>query len=244
MQLRLVPFKRIAGVLVDPAASIRCTLDDPDFGGLAVAFFSLTLALGAAALPGQLSVLTHSLAPVGQVALDSHREAMYEGLARVIVADRLVMSPTLLLCGILVVLASDPILALPEDGRDRLWAVVVLGFAPLLIQEVGELALTYLAVPAEPTPGQAVNLPSRFVTGPLLLWGGEGTAPAWMEVVNSRVNLVSLWCVALWAVGLRSLDGGRLRSWHMALPLACLAIAGVVTWIATPIFVSALLGRP
>ena len=244
IRLRMAPVKRIAAVLVDPSANVERTLDDSDFLGLATALFALALVLGAAGLPGQLSVLTQSLAPVGQAVLDSHREAMHAGLTRIIVVDRLILSPTLLLAGALIVVASDPILALPEDGRVRLWAVVMLGLAPLLVQQVGELALTYLAVPAQPTPGQAVNLPSRFVTGPLLLWSREEAAPLWLEIINSRLNLVSLWCVTLWATGLRALDGGRLRSWHITVPLTGLAMAGVITWVLAPVFVSALLGMP
>ncbi|UCG87353.1 MAG: hypothetical protein JSW71_02060 [Gemmatimonadota bacterium] len=244
MQVRSKPFRRLAGVLVDPSGTARATTEDPDVGAVALALITLALALGAAALPGQLAVLNEALAPVGQLALDVHHQAMQSGLRRVIVADRLVLSPTVVLAAGLIVMVSDPMLALPSDRRRSLWAIVLLGLAPLLVQEIGELTLTYLAAPGKPTPGDAVNLGSRFVTGPLLLWRGEGVAPHWLEVVNSRLNLVTLWCVLLWVIGLRVLDGDQLRSWHIAVPLTSLGMAGVITWIMTPLVMAALLGKP
>jgi hypothetical protein len=57
--------------------------------------------------------------------------------------------------------------------------------------------------------------------------------------------LIVVWSVALWALGLRTLDGGkRLAAWHVLLPLACVVAAGIATWVLGPIVVAALLGRP
>jgi len=244
MSIRITWFRRVAAMLLDPSGTARVTVQDPDPGGVALALVTLGLALGAAALPGQLAALNEALAPVGQSALDLHRQAMQSGLRRVIVADRLMLPPTALLAAGLVVVVSDPMLVLPAVRRRGLWAIVLLGLAPLLVQEIGELALTYLAVPTEPTPGDAVGLGNRFVSGPLLLWRGQGVAPRWLEVLNARLNLVTLWCVVLWVIGLRVVDGGRLRSWHVAVPLTSLGIAGVVTWMMTPLVMAALLGKP
>lgn len=244
MRVQATRFKGLVAALVDPSGAVRAMTVDPDPVGVALALVILALALGAMALPGQLAVLHEALAPIGQSALDLHHRAMQSGLTRVIVAERLMLSPTVLLAASLVVLVGDPMLMLPADRRRSLWAIVLLGLAPLLVQQIGELALTYLAVPTEPSPGEAVGLGGRFTTGPVLLWRGEAVAPYWLELIDSRLNLVTLWCVLLWVMGLRVLDGGRLRSWHIAVPLVSLGIASVITWIMTPLVVTALLGKP
>ncbi len=244
MRFGVEPVRRVVTVLVDPSGATRSAAADPNPWSIALTVFTIAIVLGALSLPRQLALLGEALAPQGQVALDLHHEAMRSGLTRVILADRLLLSPTLLLAAGLVVLVSEPILSLADDRRKGLWAIALLGLAPLLVQEVGELTLTYLAAPTDPTPGEAVDLANRFVTGPLLFWRGETPAPPWLQILNSRLNLVTLWCVALWAMGLRALDGGRLQPWHVAVPLTSLGIAGVVTWIGTPLVTAALLGRP
>jgi len=245
MRIRGLPFKSLVGVLVDPTGVTKAAVRGAEPGGLALAVFIAVTALGAAALPRQLWVLQQALSPTGRPELDLHYQAMQHGLTRVIIADRLVLSPTLLLAAVFLVLASEPILARARDRRSALWAVALLGLAPLLVEQAGELIMTYLASPhSRPSPGEAINLPHRFVTGPLLFWGDGPSPPAWLEVINARVNVITLWCVVLWTVGLRTLDGGRCRAWHVCVPLSCLGIAGVVTWITTPWAMSALLGRP
>jgi len=244
MRSRVEPVRRVVTVLVDPAGATRSAATDASPWSIALTVFTIAIVLGALALPRQLALLSEALAPMGQVALDFHHEAMRSGLTRVILADRLVLSPTLLLAAALVVLVSEPILSLADDRRKGLWTIALLGLAPLLVQEVGELALTYLAAPTDPTPGETVGLANRFVTGPLLFWRGETPAPLWLQILNSRLNLITLWCVALWVMGLRALDGGRLQPWQVAVPLTSLGIAGVVTWVGTPLVTSALLGRP
>lgn len=72
----------------------------------------------------------------------------------------------------------------------------------------------------------------------------SGTVPAWIEALSARANLVTLWCAGIWAAGLRQLDGGTLRAWHVALPAACLAAAGVLTWSLGPSVLALILGRP
>ena len=60
-------------------------------------------------------------------------------------------------------------------------------------------------------------------------------------MLNDRLNLIVLWSAVLWSVGLRGLDGGSLRPWHMALPVACIAGAGIVTWALGPMAYGAIL---
>jgi hypothetical protein len=244
MRITNEPVRRLIAVLVDPTATTRSIAAEPNAVSLALVLFAISLLLGAVALPRQLDVLNEALAPMGHAALDLHHRAMRSGLTRVIVADRLMPPPTVLLAAGLVVLVSDPLLVLPTERRPSLWSVVLLGLAPLLVQEIGELALTYLAAPADPTPGDAVALGSRFITGPLLLWRGDFAAPYWLEVVDARLNLITLWCALLWVFGLRAVGGGPLRAWHVAVPLSSLGMAGVITWIINPLVVRALLSSP
>ena len=136
---------------------------------------------------------------------------------------------------------------LAEEGRRALNGGVAVGLVPLLVQRVGELAVTYLFPLAEaPTPGQVLDLPQQFVTGPLLLWLAfkEGPAPNWLAALSGRVNLATLWSVAIWADGLRSLDGRGWTPWHVGLPLFALAISGLVTWLFAPTAYSLILGTP
>jgi len=244
-KMRSLPWSRFAAVLVDPCGSVESVVRRPDFAGTMFAAIALFLAFGAATLPRQLSVLHLALAPTGVSAVDGHYAAMQGGLTRLIIADRLVPSPTVLLAGIVLVLLAEPVLALARDRRATLLTLAVLGLAPLLVQQIGECIMTYTAnIAPDPAPGRAIELANRFQTGPLLFWSSEARAPAWIEILSARVNLVSLWCVGLWALGLRVMDGKRFRVWHIGMPVVSLAVAGIVTWILGPMVLAAVLGRP
>ncbi|UCD25048.1 MAG: hypothetical protein JSW51_03760 [Gemmatimonadota bacterium] len=244
MRVGIGTAKRIGAVLVDPAGATRSAVTGSNPWAIGLMVLGVAMALGALSLPRQLALLSEALAPLGQVALDMHREAMRSGLTRVILADRLVPSPTIVLAATLIAVVSHPLLSLADDRRTGIWVIALLGLAPLLVQEVGELALTYLAAPADPTPGEAVSLSNRFVTGPLLLWRGETPAPLWLQILDSHINAITLWCLALWTMGLRALDRGRLQTWHVMVPITSMGIAGVITWVGTPLATAALLGKP
>jgi hypothetical protein len=125
---------------------------------------------------------------------------------------------------------------LARDRRRAIVAVAVLGLAPLVLDRIGELAITYLvSMDVHATPGGAITVPHRFGTGPAALWRGPGSAPAWLELLDARVNLVSLGSVALWSVGVRELDGHGWQAWHVVLPAGCLGAAGLLTWVLTPL---------
>ena len=193
--------------------------------------------LGALTLPRQLSLLGTALSH------GAHHQALSAGLTRLIWIDRLVPPPTVVIAGLLLAWAADPLLGLARDARSGIWAVVVLGFAPLLAQRAGELAMTYLAlVPAPLTPGSALGLPQEFVTGPAIF--DRHDAPRWLQSLSARVNLVTASSVAIWANALRKLDGGSWRAWHVFLPAACLAGAGIATWWFEGAAVALILGRP
>jgi hypothetical protein len=236
--------KLIAMVLVDPRRAVQEAMDRPHPVIIVLVALAVTALLGAATLPRQLDLLSHSLAPIGDVARDLHHAVMQAGLTRIIVADRLVPPPTLLVAALVLGLAAEPVLSLAEDRRRAVWAVVLLGLAPLLVQRIGELAVTYLsAVGSPPRAGDAVAVPSRFTTGPLLLWWTD-SPPPWLVSVNQRFNLITLWGIVIWTVGLRELDGRRLAAWHVALPAMCLAIAALATWWLAPMVAAVLLGAP
>lgn len=231
-------------VLVDPVRAVREAVTAPRPAVVALAALGITALAGAATLPRQLDLLFASLAPIGDLARDLHHEAMEEGLTRIIVADRLVPPPTLLLAALVLGLAAEPVLSLAEDRRRAVWTVVLLALAPLLVQRLGELAVAYVsAVGSPPRPGDAVSVAGRFKTGPLLFWWTD-SPPAWMVSVNQRINLVTLWGCVISSIGLKELDARRLAGWHVALPAACLALAALATWWLSPMVTGLLLGTP
>lgn len=236
--------KLIAMVLVDPRRAVQEAIGQPRPFVVALGALAITALIGAATLPRQLDLLLTSLAPTGDLARDLHHAAMQAGLTRVIIADRLVPPPTLILAALVLAIAAEPVLSLAEDRRRAVWTIVLLGLAPLMVQRIGELAVAYLsAVGQPPRPGDAVGLPQRFTTGPLLFWWTD-SPPSWLVSVNQRLNLVTLWGIVIWAVGLRELDGRRLAVWHAALPAACLAVAALATWWLSPMVAGLLLGSP
>jgi len=234
--------RSLAAVLVDPRGGMRTVAERPRPWALVVSLGAFLVALGLATLPRQLALLDRTMGATGDPLLDAQTELLRSGVLRLIVADRLVASPTLLVAALFLALAAEPVLMLARQRQPAIWAVVLLGLAPLLVQRVGELAITYVAAIADPVAGDAVTAPHRFVTGPLLLWRGEGPAPGWLELLSRRVNLIVLWCLALWSLGMQQLDGGRWQLWHAALPAACLAAAGLLTWMLWPIVLPLVLG--
>lgn len=239
------PGRRLLAALVDPGGTQRGAVAGAPVLGIGLWLAVALVVLGCATIPRQLGLIEATLPLTGDPLLDGRHMLLGGALLRLIVADRLVPAPSLLVAAGVLVVVADPVLGLARDQRRAIAAVVLLGLAPLVVQRCGELAVTYLVpAPALRAPGDAVTLPQRFVTGALLFWPRSERAPAWLELFNARVNLVSLWCVALWGVGLRALDGGRLAPWHVALPLACLAAGGLVTWVVGPSVLALVVGSP
>ena len=234
----------LAMVLVDPRRAVQEAIGQPRPAAVVLGALVTIALLGAATLPRQLDLLFASLAPTGDLARDLHHAAMQAGLTRIIVAGRLMPPPTLLVAALVLGLTAEPVLSLAEDRRRAVWTVVLLGLAPLMVQRIGELAVMYLsAVGSPPRPGDAVSVAHRFTTGPLLLWWSDNP-PRWLVSVNQRFNLISLWSLVVWTVGLKELDGRPLASWHVALPAACLAVAAMATWWLSPMVAGVLLGTP
>jgi hypothetical protein len=232
----------VVNVLTDPAGTMRQVRAGDSIFSLAIVVLSASL-LGLATVPKQLRLLLESLPPVEDALLNAQHEALRAGIIRMIMVDRLIPSPTLLLAVVIAGLMADSVLGLPRDRRGRIWTVLALGLAPVLIGRAGELAMTYLLRFDTLSPGIAITLPHRFSTGPLLLWLKSDPAPAWLEIADSRINLITLWVAGLWVVGLREVDDARrVALWHVALPLFCIGVAGVVTWASGPLMFSVILG--
>jgi hypothetical protein len=227
-----------ATVLANPAEALSRAIARPEpwvwFATLAAAW----VALGLATVPRQLDILQVALVHTGDLLLDAQSDALREGLVRLIIVDRLVPLPTALVAGLLLPLVAEPVLMLPAARRRELLAVVVLGLAPLAAERVGELVMTWAtSVAPGMSAGEALQAPHRFVSGAGLFWRSSAPAPLWIELFEARLNLFTLWCGGLWSAGLRALDGPRWEAWHVLLPLACLAAAGLLTWALGPIVV-------
>lgn len=235
--------RRLLSALIDPPEAMRRGVLEARPLRTAAALASAVTALGLATLPRQVAILNRVLASTGDPQSNLHHEALRSALLRLIVADRLVPAPALLLAAVFLVAVAEPVLMLARDRRAAIVQIALLGLAPLLVDRLGELAMTYLVPLADQvTAGAAVLAPHRFRTGPLLLWWSPEPAPAWLELMEPRTNLIVLWAVVLWSIGLRTLEGRTLETWHVVLPLVCVMAAGVVTWILGPLVVPAILG--
>jgi len=237
--------RTLVAALTSPAAACRALAREPRPVALGLFLAVAVTAAATATIPRQLDLLERALAPGGDVLRDLHLAAMQTGLLRLIVVDRLVPPPTLVLAGMLLVIAADPVLAVSEERRRILVALAVAGLAPLLVQRLGELAVTYLSVlPNHPRPGDPIGLPQRFATGPALLWWRDAPVPAWLLAVNTRFNLFAAWCVVIWSIGLRQLDGNHRSGWHVGLPVCCLALAALTTYWFRSLATALVLGMP
>lgn len=230
-------------VLVDPRGSVTRAIAAPEPWRLLAVMALGWLMLGLGTLPRQLGLLERALSVDGTGPLPSHLSALAAGLTRLMVVDRIVPLPTVLVAALLVYLAAEPVLMLATSRRRELLVVVVLGLAPLVVLRLGELATSWLAdVDAmRISPGQVVRLPHRFATGALLLWREARPPPSALETLEARVNLFSVWSVGLWAYGLSRLDAGGGCLWHVILPAVCLAAGGLVTWAIGPVVLAGVL---
>lgn len=237
---------RVTGMLVDPRATLDATLEQPRPWTTGVALVLLLVVLGATTLPRQIGLLAAGFASTGDPTIDLHGQMLLAGLRRLVLVDRLFPPAVLAVAAALTALGAEPVLMLPRNRRRALWAIVILGLAPLVVQRIGEAAITWL-LPIGPgvPPGAIIELPHRFRTGPALFWADAATRPAWLELLDGSVNAIALWSLALWAVGLRRLDGTpRLATWHVALPVAALAGATIIVWVLAGPILALVLGSP
>lgn len=228
--------------LVDPHMAMNGAIRAPhpwrSFTVVAIAW----VVLGVGTLPRQLALLGQAIAPGGADAAAPHLRALASGLTRLIIVDRLVPLPSVVLAAVLLYLAAEPVLVLPTSRRRELISVIVIGLTPLVILRAVELVLTWsVHAGTGISLGEVLRLPHRFAFGAALLWRHGGPAPAVLEILEARVNLFSLWTAGLWAYGLTRLDTGGVRAWHALLPVVCLGVAGILTWASGPIVLAGVL---
>lgn len=227
--------RALATALIDPRGAIQDAMANPAPMWIGAVFLGAAAAVSLGTLPRQLALLDVAVPVLPETVLAAQQEMLRRGLTRLILVDRLVPQPTVLVgAGVLVLLAA-PVLMLARDRRAVLIAVALVGLAPLLVDRLGQLILSLVvSLPQVVSPGEAIRLPHRFVTGPLVFWRDTSAAPGWLELLNARVNLVSLWCVAIWVVGMHELSGAKWAAWQVAVPVVSLAGAGVITWAVGP----------
>jgi hypothetical protein len=229
-------------VLVDPQGTLTRALASPRPWLLLAVVALAWLLLGLGTVPRQLVLMNAALAPVGVDEPARHLRSLAAGLTRLMIVDRLVPLPAVLMAAVLLRLTAEPVLMLASNRRRELLVVIVLGLAPLVLLRAGELAVAWFTdVGSGIPPGEVLRLPHRFASGARLLWREGGPPPAVLEMLEARVNLFSAWSVALWAYGLSRLDTGGLRVWHTLLPVACLVGGGLVSWITGPLVLAGVL---
>ena len=233
---RAMKLRDFASVLVVPGRAVSVAESTPSPEAVLCLLIGGAALLRATTLPRQIGELSSQINGVTSDALAAHYAAMRSGLIRLIVFDRLVPPPTLVLSAFLVGLAAGPALSLSRDQDRLLWTAILLGLAPIAIQRIGETVATYLT--AAGTLGDAITLPQVFATGPGLFAGADHR---WVEQLDASLNLVSLWCLFLWAGVLWVLDGGKWKAWHVGLPLLALVIGGVVTGVLGPAVIRGIL---
>jgi hypothetical protein len=186
----------------------------------ALGLMAALAALGAAALPRQLSLLAAALAPIGSPVLDAHAAALWRGLSRYVVADRLLPPLPFVCAAAMLAVAAAPVVGGRLAAGRAIGGVLVAGAAPLLVQRLGELALVWATPAAALAAGEIAHLPARFnlgVAGGLAI---AGASPGgWASVAAEAANAPGLWVVALWGWGLSRLDRGACRRAGAPLPL-------------------------
>ncbi len=218
---------------------------------LAAAGLALLVAgLGAAALPRLLGLLAASLEPGGAEALARHAMVLHAGLARYLVADRIVPPLPFVVAGVLTAAVAVPVLGTRRVAARAVVGVLAAGAAPLLVQRLGELAVVWATPGAGLAAGDVVGLPVRFNVGVAGILSAAGVMPQGaMSVAAEAANAVGLWVVALWGWGLARLDAGAARCarrprWPFALAAAAYAAGYALYAVLFPAYLMVVMGRP
>ena len=104
-------------VLVDPDGAVRAAVASPAPWRIVLTLGVSWTVLGLGTLPRQLSMLSQAFAPTDDVALAAGREALASGLVRLMVCDRLVPAPAVLVGAVILVWAAEPVLMLARERR-------------------------------------------------------------------------------------------------------------------------------
>jgi hypothetical protein len=230
------------GPAMDVAGSRRAVL-------ALAALLMLVTALGAASLPRLLALLGATLA--GDPAAAAHAAALRAGLARYLLADRLLPPLPFVLAAALVALVAAPALAGRRVAGRAVGGVLAIGAAPLVVQRLGELAVVWTTPAAGLAPGDVAVLAARFNVGAAGVLSAVGLAPGGaLSVVAEAANAIGLWVVALWGWGLARLDHGasrggtRLPAWPFVLAVAAYGAGYAAYATILPYFVMLVMGTP
>ncbi len=218
-----------------------------------LSLLALVAMLGALGLPRLLSLLAGSLAPGRTPLLDAHAAVLHAGLARYVVADRLLPPLPYLFAAALAAVAAAPLLAERGVRAATVACVLAAGAAPLLLQRLGELAVVWLTPADALASGEIVGLPTRFNVGVAGVLAAAGVTPAGaLGVAAEAANAVGVWVTALWGLGIAGLArgeaaaarGAALPVWPFALTAAAYAAGWAVYAKLFPFLVIVVMGRP
>lgn len=230
------------GPAMDVAGSRRALL-------ALAALLVLVTGLGAASLPRLLALLDATLLVGGAAA--AHAEALRGGLARYLVADRLLPPLPFVMAAVLVALVAGPALAQRRVAGRAVCGVLAVGAAPLVVQRLGELAVVLVTPAAGLVPGDVTGLAARFNVGAAGVLAAVGQSPGGaLSVVAEAANAIGLWVVALWGWGLARLDhdasraGARLPAWPFVLAVAAYGAAYAAYATLFPYYLLLVMGVP
>ncbi|HTT68299.1 MAG TPA: hypothetical protein VMF70_09745 [Gemmatimonadales bacterium] len=230
------------GPAMDVAGSRRALL-------ALAALLLLLAALGAASLPRLLALLGETLG--GGAAAAAHADALRAGLARYLVADRLLPPVPIALAATLVAMVATPALAGRRVAGRAVCGVLAVGAAPLVVQRLGELAVVWATPAAGLVPGDVAALAARFNVGAAGLLAAVGQSPAGaLSVAAEAANAIGLWVVALWGWGLARLDhdaapaGPGLPAWPFVLAVAAYGVAYALYAVLFPYYLVLVMGAP
>jgi hypothetical protein len=212
------------------------------------ALLALVTGLGAASLPRLLGLLDATLQGG---AASAHAEVLRGGLARYLVADRLLPPLPFVVAAALVAWIAAPALAGRRVAGRAVCGVLAVGAAPLLLQRLGELAVVWVTPAEGLVPGDVTGLAARFNVGAAGLLAAVGAAPGGtLSVVAEAANAIGLWVVGLWGWGLARLAhdashaGRRLPAWPFVLAVTAYAVAYAAYAALFPYYLMLVMGMP
>ena len=176
---------------------------------MAASLLLLVALLGALALPRLQALLGAGLADGRSSLLDAHVAVLRVGLARYVLADRLLPPLPYAIGAVFAWLVSAPVLAGSGVRARTVAAVLMAGASPLLVQRAGELAVVWLTPGGALAAGDIVGLPARFNVGVAGALAAAGVRlDGWRSVAAEAANGIGVWVVLLWGWGLACLDRG------------------------------------
>lgn len=184
------------------------------------------LVIGGATATLQIMLLERAIGDAGNIA--AHISVMRTGLIRLILVDRMLPPATASLAALVAGTIAIFSMELAAPARRLLRWVLLLGMVPILALRLGELGVTLLGAVSQLSVGDVMELPGRFVLGPLF-FAGSDPAP-WVYLVDARFNLVTVWMGVVWVKGLRCCTPGESIRWPVFVTCSSFLVASLATW--------------